>query len=80
MCWEQSDSRKLAEAYIALALAKDVTREYLSEQSGDLVLERVLNMLDITTKLLEEVLDDALPVESDLPEHLSECLPADFVM
>jgi hypothetical protein len=61
---EKNDSRKLAHAYVALALAKDVASGYVREQPAHAVLHPLLTMLDLTARLMEEVLENALPEES----------------
>jgi len=61
---EKNDSRKLAHAYVALALAKDVANGYIREQPAHAVLHPLLTMLDLTARLMEEVLENALPEES----------------
>ena len=68
---EKNDSRKLAHAYVALALAKDVANGYVREQPAHAVLHPLLSMLDVTARLLEEVLENALP-EEDQGEELLE--------
>ena len=68
---EKNDSRKLAHAYVALALAKDVANGYVREQPAHAVLHPLLSMLDVTARLLEEVLENALP-EEDQGEALTE--------
>ena len=68
---EKNDSRKLAHAYVALALAKDVANGYVREQPAHAVLHPLLSMLDVTARLLEEVLENALP-EEDQREALLE--------
>src|SRR5882724_7213300 len=68
---EKNDSRKLAHAYVALALAKDVANGYVREQPAHAVLHPLLSMLDVTARLLEEVLENALP-EEDQGESLPE--------
>jgi hypothetical protein len=69
---EKNDSRKLAHAYVALALAKDVANGYVREQPAHAVLHPLLSMLDVTARLLEEVLENALPKEDQ-----GEALPED---
>ena len=68
---EKNDSRKLAHAYVALALAKDVANGYVREQPAHAVLHPLLSMLDVTARLLEEVLENALP-EEEQGEALTE--------
>ena len=54
------DSRRLARAYIALAFAQDVAKGYLNENAS---LHPLLTALDMSAKLLEEILEDVLPEE-----------------
>lgn len=54
------DSRRLAKAYIALAFAQDVARGYVKEDAS---LHPLLTALDMSSKLLEEILEDVLPEE-----------------
>ena len=63
---ERNNSRKLAHAYVALALAQDEARRYCNKHSAHAALLPLLTSLDITAELLEEVLQDALP-EKDPP-------------
>ena len=58
---DKVDTRKLARAYIALALAQDEAKRYAWKQSAQPGLLSVLNSLDITAELLEGVLQNALP-------------------
>lgn len=54
------DSRRLARAYVALAFAQDVAKGYVNEHAA---LHPVLTALDMSAKLLEEILEDVLPEE-----------------
>ena len=72
---ENNDSRKLAHAYVALALAKDVANGYVREQPAHAVLHPLVSMLEITSRLLEEVLEHALPEEAP-----AEALLRDLIM
>lgn len=54
-------ARKLAHAYIALALAQDEARRYIRGNRSDRSLQPLLSSLDVTAELLEEVLQNALP-------------------
>jgi hypothetical protein len=56
---DKNDRRKLAHAYVALALAQDVANGYVSQQPAHAVLHPLLTMLDVTAVLLEEVLENA---------------------
>jgi hypothetical protein len=62
--WGNIDSRRLARAYVALAFAQDVAKGYVSEHT---TLHPLLTALDMSAKLLEEILEDVLP-EEDLAE------------
>jgi hypothetical protein len=53
------DRRRLARAYIALAYAQDVAKGYTKSQPG--TLHPLLAALDMSAKLLEEILQDVLP-------------------
>lgn len=57
------DSRRLARAYIALAFAQDVAKGYVNERSEEATLHPLLTALDMSSKLLEEILEDVLPEE-----------------
>jgi hypothetical protein len=54
------DSRRLARAYIALAFAQDVAKGYVKENASA---HPLLSALDMSAKLLEELLEDVLPEE-----------------
>ena len=54
------DSRRLARAYVALAFAQDVAKGYVNQ---DRSLHPILTALDMSAKLLEEILEDVLPDE-----------------
>lgn len=56
------DNRRLAKAYIALAFAQDVAKGYVKENTS---LHPLLTALDMSAKLLEEILEDVLPEEEE---------------
>ena len=58
---EEVDVRKLARAYVALALAQDEAKRYVSKYSMQVPLLPLVTSLDITAALLEEVLQNAMP-------------------
>lgn len=58
--WGNIDSRRLARAYVALAFAQDVAKGYVKEHSS---LNPLLTALDMSAKLMEEILEDVLPEE-----------------
>jgi O-phosphoseryl-tRNA(Cys) synthetase len=57
------DSRRLARAYIALAFAQDVAKGYVNENASA---HPLLTALDMSAKLLEEILEDVLPEVEEL--------------
>jgi hypothetical protein len=61
--WGNLDSRRLARAYIALAYAQDVAKGYVKENASA---HPILSALDMSAKLLEEILEDVLPEGEDL--------------
>jgi hypothetical protein len=64
--WGNIDSRRLARAYIALAFAQDVAKGYVNENA---TLHPLLTALDMSAKLLEEILEDVLPEELSNTDH-----------
>ena len=54
------DSRRIAKAYIALAFAQDIAKGYIKENASA---HPLLSDLDMSAKLLEEILEDVLPEE-----------------
>jgi len=59
------DSRRIARAYIALAFAQDVAKGYIKERREEATLHPLLTALDMSAKLLEEILEDVLPEEEE---------------
>jgi len=64
------DSRRLARAYVALAFAQDVAKGYVGEHGS---LHPLLSALDMSAKLIEEILEDVLPEDHE-PQELHEML------
>lgn len=58
---EERDTRKLARAYVVLALARDVAARYINERPANAGLHPLLTMLDMSNDLLEEVLEHSMP-------------------
>lgn len=56
------DGRRLARAYIALAFAQDIAKGCVRENQS---LHPLLTALNMSAKLLEEILEDVLPEEED---------------
>jgi hypothetical protein len=61
--WGNIDSRRLARAYIALAYAQNVAKGYIKENASA---HPILSALDMSAKLLEEILEDVLPEGEEL--------------
>lgn len=61
--WGNIDRRRLARAYIALAYAQDVAKGYVKEHASA---HPILSALDMSAKLLEEILEDVLPEGEEL--------------
>ena len=70
---EKVDVRKLARAYVALALAQDEAKRYVSKYSAQAALLPLLSSLDITAELLEEILQNALPEKDPPPSPAIMC-------
>ena len=64
---EGVDVRKLARAYVALALAQDEARRYVTKHSAQAGFLPLLTSLDITAGLLEEILEHAMPEKDPSP-------------
>ena len=58
--WGNIDSRRLARAYVALAFAQDLAKGYVKEHASA---HPILSALDMSAKLIEEILEDVLPEE-----------------
>ncbi len=62
--WGNIDSRQLARAYVALAYAQDMAKGYVKEHAAA---HPILSALDMSAKLIEEILEDVLP-ENEVTE------------
>ena len=60
------DNRRLAKAYIALVFAQDVAKGYVEANASA---HPLLTALDMSAKLLEEILEDVLPEEEPSPTN-----------
>ena len=72
------DNRKLARAYVVLALARDVASSYIAEKPAHAGLHPLLTMLEMTNGLLEEVLEHSMP--PDLPKDAESEVCSEFLM
>ena len=70
---EKVDVRKLARAYVALALAQDEAKRYVWKHSAQDGFLPLLTSLDITAGLLEEVLVKAMPENPSTPSPSITC-------
>jgi hypothetical protein len=70
---EKVDVRKLARAYVALALAQDEAKRYVWKHSAQAGFLPLLTSLDITAGLLEEVLVKAMPENAPTPSPSITC-------
>ncbi len=70
---EKVDVRKLARAYVALALAQDEARRYVKRHSAQAALLPFLTSIDVTVELMEEILQKALPEKDPAPLSSITC-------
>lgn len=70
---QKLNGHNLARAYVALALAQDLAKCYVSEQPAHTALQPLLTILDVTAELLEEILQEALPEESPVCSLSTPC-------
>jgi hypothetical protein len=70
---EDINSRKLARAYVALALAQDVAKGYVSEKRDHIALQPLVTILNITAELMEEILQNPPPEESFISPTSKSC-------
>ena len=68
------DSRRLARAYVALAFAQDVAKGYINERTENASLHPLLSALDMSAKLLEEILEDVLPEHEVAEEQITQIM------
>jgi hypothetical protein len=72
--WGNIDNRRLAKAYVALAFAQDVARGYVKQNESA---HPILSALDMSARLLEELLEDVLPEEE---AGVKESIAAEILM
>jgi hypothetical protein len=58
------DNRRLAKAYVVLALARDAAKNYMEQKPDHEGFHPVVTMLDITNDLLEEILEHSMPPDA----------------
>jgi len=71
------DGRKLTKAYVALALARKLTKSYIDDRSEETNLKPLVTVLDVTQSLLDEILNEVFP-EPTLPS--GSLRDSEFVM
>ena len=69
--WGNIDNRRLARAYIALAYAQDVAKGYAKENTS---LHPLLSALEMSAKLIEEILEDVLPEEEEADPQITQIM------
>ena len=69
--WTNIDSKRLAKAYVALAYAQDVAKGYVKDNESA---HPILSALDMSAKLLEEILEDVLPEEELTTDNTDDLL------
>ena len=68
----QIDNRRLARAYVALAFAQDVAKGYVKENAAA---HPILSALEMSAKLLEEILEDVLPeAEEEIHPQITQIM------
>ena len=72
--WGDIDRRRLARAYVALAFAQDVAKGYINERSEHASLYPLLSALDMSSKLLEELLEEVLPESEEAEPQITQIM------
>ena len=72
--WGHIDSRRLARAYVAVAFAQDLAKGYINERSEHASLHPVLSAIEMSAKLLEEILEDVLPEHEIAEEQITQIM------
>jgi purine nucleoside phosphorylase len=67
----QLHNRRLARAYVALAFAQDVAKGYVKENASA---HPILSALEMSAKLLEEILEDVLPEEEPINPQITQIM------
>jgi hypothetical protein len=72
--WGNSETRRLARAYVALAFAQDVAKGYIKDGSQHASLHPLLSALDMSAKLLEEILEEVLPDQEEVEPQITQIM------
>ena len=76
--FRNSYNEQLTRIYVALAMVQDATRRWVNEKPEYGPLKGLVTTLEVTARMLEEILEQTLPEE---PEKDSEAQPsAELVM
>lgn len=74
--FKNSYNEKLTRVYVALAMAQDATKRWVDEKPEYEPLKGLVTTLDVTTKLLEEVLQQSMPEGPQRVEEPLALLPS----
>jgi hypothetical protein len=55
------DARTLTEVWVALTMARNITKQYLNDLPEGPGLQSLIKVLDVTRDLMDEMLGDAFP-------------------
>ena len=67
--FKNSYNEKLTRVYVALAMAQDATKRWVDEKPEYEPLKGLVTTLDVTTSLLEEILQQAMPEDHQRREE-----------
>jgi hypothetical protein len=65
--FKDSYNEQLTRVYVALALAQDATKRWVDQKPEYEPLKGLVTTLDVTARLLEEILEQALPQKRVIP-------------
>jgi len=70
---KNSYNEQLTRVYVALSMAQDATRRWVDQKPEYGPLKGLVTTLDVTAKLLEEILQQAMPEKPAIPTLESSC-------
>lgn len=65
--FKDSYNEQLTRVYVALAMAQDATKRWVDQKPEYEPLKGLVTTLDVTARLLEEILEQALPQKPLIP-------------
>ena len=71
--FKNSYNEKLTRVYVALAMAQDATKRWVDEKPEYEPLKGLVTTLEVTARMLEEILEQALPEKPVIPTLESNC-------